>query len=134
MLRSGSGVSGRKREWSGLVRIAKDGSEAWWKCHMTLCNENSIFYLMKKAHTECHPFLCLKKGERKFIPNSFILNLYLYSQKSHFHELNGWETGPLGPTVFTYHTYCPKSKICSKLSRRPYLALLIHYLFILFLA
>ena len=36
MSRSGSGVSGRKREWSGLVRTAKDGSEAWWKCHVTV--------------------------------------------------------------------------------------------------
>ena len=35
MSRSGSGVSGQKQEWSGLVRIAKDGSEAWWKCHVT---------------------------------------------------------------------------------------------------
>ena len=64
----------------------------WWNFHL-------LFY--EKTHTEYH-FLCLKKGGGKFIPNSSLLNSYLYSQKSHFHELNGlngWKAGPMGPTV-----------------------------------
>ena len=65
-------------------------SVMWWKFHL-------LSY--EKTHTEYHPFLCLKKGRGKFIPNSSILNSYLYSQKSHFHELNGWKTGPMSPTV-----------------------------------
>ena len=35
----------------------------------------------------------------KFISNSYLLNSYLYSWKFHFHELNGWKTSPMGPTV-----------------------------------
>ena len=65
-------------------------SVMWWKFHL-------LSY--EKTHTEYHPFLCLKKGRGKFIPNSSNLNSYLYSQKSHFHELNGWKTGPMSPTV-----------------------------------
>ena len=35
----------------------------------------------------------------KFIPNSYPLNSYLYSQKFHFHTLNGWISDPMGCTV-----------------------------------
>ena len=44
MLRSRLGVSGQKQEWSGLVRIAKDGSEAWQKCHVTQPHDEAVLY------------------------------------------------------------------------------------------
>ena len=62
----------------------------WW---------NFILLLYEKTHSEYHQFLCWKQGGMKFIPNSSILNSYLYSWNFHFHELNGWKTGPMGPTV-----------------------------------
>ena len=52
-----------------------------------------------KTCTEYYWFFMLKKSRKKFIPNSSILNSYLYSHKSHFHELNGWKSGPMGLTV-----------------------------------
>ena len=71
-------------------------SVMWWNFHL-------LSY--EKTHTEYHPFLCLKKGRKNFIPNSSIPNSYLYSQKSHFHELNGWKTCPKGPTVVAINVF-----------------------------
>ena len=63
------------------------------------------FILWKNTHWISF-FFMLKKGRGKFIPNSSILNSYLYSQKSHFHELNGWKTGPMSPTVACRNATC----------------------------
>ena len=63
----------------------------WW---------NFLLLPYKNTHTlNIILFLCWKKGNGKFIPNSYIPNSYLYSQKSHFHKLNGWKTCPMGLTV-----------------------------------
>ena len=54
---------------------------------------------MKKHTLDIIHFLCWKQGGGKFIQNSYVLNSYLYSWKSHFHKLNRWKTRPMGLTV-----------------------------------
>ena len=53
MLRSRSGVGGQRWEWLGLVRMVKDGSEAWWNCHMTRETDYYGVWYKGKGKREC---------------------------------------------------------------------------------
>ena len=37
-------VGGQRQEWLGLVRMVKDESEAWWKCHMTTLQPDCLCF------------------------------------------------------------------------------------------
>ena len=51
---------------------------------------------MKKHTLNIILFLCWKKGSGKFIPNSYVLNSYLNSQKSYFHKFKWVKNTPHG--------------------------------------
>ena len=91
------------------LKIHQNSSNLCWKfipwtqtknmhC-ISFCNVMKFHSFAVWKNSEYHPFLCWKQGGMKFIPNLSIPNLYLYSWKFHFHELNEWKTGPMGPTV-----------------------------------